>query len=199
MLFSDPFYQVIYPSLSTMVARRQWESVFSGLRKLQRTALAVVIPVAIVISGLMIPLIPLVFGKEFGPAVIPGIISTLGGSAKRGVLLASSAAAQSARSGPSSVVWGGLSALQLMLTLALVRPLGAIGVAISVTAAAWVYFAFEMRLVRSWRVRLVDAKADRTVVPRLERRLTRDLSGYQRESAYVAVFGVGLRAPVRHS
>jgi O-antigen/teichoic acid export membrane protein len=157
MLFSDPFYQVIYPSLSRMVARRQWDSVFSGLRKLQRTALAAVIPAAVVASGLMIPLIPLVFGKEFGSAVIPGIVimwavvPNVAFFWRRPLLLS---LLETGR-----LMWYGaaLTVLQLVVTLLLLKPLGALGGAVGVIVAQWLYFALEMRLVRSWRLRLAGA------------------------------------------
>jgi O-antigen/teichoic acid export membrane protein len=158
MLFSDPFYQVIYPPLSKMVARREWQGVFSGLRKLQRTALFIVVPAAIVTSGLMIPLIPFVFGKGFSPAVIPAImilwamVPNVAFFWRRPLLL-------SLRESGRMMWYGGvLSAFELVVALALVKPLGVVGVAISVTATQWLYFALEIRLVRSWRVRLLGAQ-----------------------------------------
>lgn len=154
LFFSDPFYQVIYPSLAKMVARRQWDAIFSGLRRLRRITLTVAIPGAAVASGLMVPLIPLVFGSEFKPAVIPGImilwavVPNVVLFWRRPLLLSLGQAAQLVRYRATA------SALQLILTLVLVRPAGVIGAAVGMLAMQWVYAALEIRLMDSWRRRL---------------------------------------------
>ncbi|OFW57013.1 MAG: hypothetical protein A2133_08480 [Actinobacteria bacterium RBG_16_64_13] len=151
MLFSDPFFQVIYPSLSKMVARKRWDAVFGGLKRLQRVTLSVAVPAAAAVTGLMFPLLPLVFGREFKPAILPGIVIVWGvlpnvaffwlrplllslGQAKRLVQYRAIA-----------------SGLQLALTLGLVPLIGALGAAVSLLVMHWLYAALEIRYTRQWR------------------------------------------------
>ncbi|MBN1461278.1 MAG: lipopolysaccharide biosynthesis protein [Armatimonadetes bacterium] len=161
MLLSDPFYQVIYPSLSRMVARRQWDGMFSGLRRLQRTATMAVIPAAVAMSGLMVFLVPLVFGEEFETAVVPAIVILWAMVLnvvffwRRPLLLSLDEARRLVHYGAMT------AALQLAVTLPLVEPLGALGPAIGIMGAQVFYWALEMRLIRTWRVHLTQTEPAR--------------------------------------
>jgi O-antigen/teichoic acid export membrane protein len=155
LLFSAPLYQVVYPSLSRMVARRQWGAVFGGLRRLQRVMLAATIPLAAVICGLMVPLLPIVFGQEFTEAVIPGIVIVWAVVPpvvffwRRPLLLS---LGQSGRLTQYRAI---ASAIQLAMTVLLVRPVGALGAALALVVMHWLYTALEIRLASSWRKRLL--------------------------------------------
>ncbi len=156
MLFSDPFYQVIYPSLSRLVARREWQAVFSGIKRLRRITLSFSIPAAAVASGLMIPLTPLVFGSGFKPAVIPGIIILWGVLPNvcffwlRPLLLSLSEAGRLVRYRAVA------SGVQLALTIALVPFIGTLGAAAGLLVMHWLYATLEIRLTASWRSRLKE-------------------------------------------
>lgn len=147
MLFSDPFYSVIYPSLSQMVAREEWDGIFAGLRKLQRITLSVAIPGAFLASVAMTFLIPMVYGGEFRPAVLPGIVILWGMLPNvaffwlRPLLLSLHEAGRLVNYRAIA------SSLQLVATLALVRPAGAVGAAFSLLIMQWLYAVLEMRLV----------------------------------------------------
>jgi O-antigen/teichoic acid export membrane protein len=154
MLFSDPFYQVIYPPLSRLVALRRWDAVFADLRRLRRTTLTFAIPAAVTASVLMVPLIPIMFGGQFAPAVIPGIVVLWAMVPnvvifwRRPLLLSLHEAGRLVRYGAVA------SSLQLVLTLALVKPLGALGAALGVLGAQWLYAALEIQLIGRHRRRL---------------------------------------------
>lgn len=156
MLFSDPFYQVVYPTLSRMTALREWDAVFGGLRRLQRTTLAFALPAAVVASGLMVPAIPLVFGGEFRPAVIPAIVILWGVLPNvaffwlRPLLLSLGEAERLVRYRAVA------SGIQLVAALALVGPAGALGAAVSLLIMQWLYAFLEVRLVRARSLRVLD-------------------------------------------
>jgi O-antigen/teichoic acid export membrane protein len=159
MLFSSPFYQVIYPSLSKMVARRQWLAVFTGLGHLRRYTLMVAIPLAAVISGLMVPLLPLIFGEEFTDAVVPGLLivwAALPGVVyflRRPLLLSLGEA------GRLTKYRAVVSAVQLILVIALVGPIDALGAGIAIFVMNWLYAGLELRLIGLWRRRLLVEEA----------------------------------------
>lgn len=163
MLFTDPFFQVIYPSLSKMVARRQWNAIFHGVKKLQRITLSFALPAAAVISGLMFPLLPLIFGSDFKPAIVPGIIIIWAVLPNvvffwlRPLLLSLNEAGRLAKYRALS------SGIQLAMTLALVPFFNAIGAAVSLLVMQWLYATLEIRLTRSRRSQLMEAGGGATL------------------------------------
>jgi O-antigen/teichoic acid export membrane protein len=154
VLVSDPLYLVIYPTLSKMVARKQWEGLFGGLRRLQRIMVAFTVPAAAVASGLMVILIPVVFGEDFAPAIIPGIIIMWAGLPE--VTLFWLAPLLFCLDQASLLVkYRALSSVvQLIVALALVPFIGATGAAVSLLAMHWLYFTLKIRLGEKCRQRL---------------------------------------------
>lgn len=156
MLFSDPFYQVIYPSLSKMVARGEWNRVFPGLRRLQRILFAVVLPAGAVATLFIFLLLSTVFGPGFEPAVWPAVVMLWAMLPnvlffwRRPLLLSLGESGRLARYRAL------VSAIQIGLTLLLVWRLGALGAAVGVLLMQWTYATLEIRLVARWRRRLVD-------------------------------------------
>ena len=156
MLFSDPFYQVIYPSLSKMVARGQWAAVFAGLKRMQRIIYAVALPLGAIITVLIIYLIVPVFGEEFRPAIWPGVVILWAVIPNvlffwlRPLLLSLSESARLAK------YRGIASALQLGITLLLVGPWGTLGAAAGMFVMQWLYAGLEMALVIRRRRRLLE-------------------------------------------
>ncbi len=159
MLFSDPFYQVIYPPLSKMVARREWAAVFGGLRRLQGVLFAVVLPLGAVISGLIVVLITPVFGEGFTPAIWPAIVILWAVVPnvlffwRRPLSLSLGLAGQLVR------YRGVVSLLQLIMTILLIRPLGVMGAAAGMFVMQWLYALLEIRLVSFWRRKLLHGSA----------------------------------------
>jgi O-antigen/teichoic acid export membrane protein len=154
MLFTGPFYQVIYPPMAKLVAKKRWDAVFTDLRRLRRTTLTFAMPGAIIASALMVPLIPLVFGKSFAPAVIPGIVVLWGVVPgvvvfwRRPLLLTLGQAGRLTKYQAIAV------AIQLLLAALLVKPIGALGAAVSLLVMLWLTASLEIRLISQWRRQL---------------------------------------------
>jgi O-antigen/teichoic acid export membrane protein len=154
MLFSDPFYQVIYPSLSKLVARREWTALFSGIKRLQRMTLSLSFPAAAVASGLLLLLTPLVFGSGFKPSIVPGIVILWGVLPNvcffwlRPLLLSLNEAGRLVRYRAVA------SGTQLVLTVALVPLVGALGAAAGLLVMHWLYATLEYRRTSAWRRKL---------------------------------------------
>jgi O-antigen/teichoic acid export membrane protein len=156
MLLSDPLYQVIYPTLSRLAAHGEWDTMFGGIKKLQRTVYLVALPVALAVTGLMVPLLPRIFGSGFKGALVPGILVLWGVMPnvlffwRRPLLLSLG------QSGRLTAYLTIALALELLLAGLLIQPLGALGAAIGIFAMWWAYAALEMLLViRQRRMRIV--------------------------------------------
>jgi O-antigen/teichoic acid export membrane protein len=104
----------------------------------------------------MFPLIPLIFGTGFRAAVIPGVVILWAVVPnvlffwRRPLSLSLGLAGRLLRYRAVA------SALQLTLTLLLIRPLGTLGAALSMLVMQWFYAGLELRLIVSWRRKLLE-------------------------------------------
>jgi O-antigen/teichoic acid export membrane protein len=155
MLFSDPFYVVIYPWLSRRAARKEWTGMYADMRRLHRVTLAVALPVALLASGLMIPLIPAVFGKELSAAVVPAVIILWGILPDAVYFWVGAVLACIDQVGRLVRYRAIASSLQLVVALVLIPFIGVIGAAVSVLVMHWLYTGLRLKLNESCRRRLI--------------------------------------------